>query len=572
MGTTARRYEIWTGPQLTGWLAAAPGPVAAPSLFVIFRETLLSGGQGPQQIRAAYQLPNHDGPADETGFRDWLVQNQATGAEQHKVAILVIREALDASNSLRECVLERRIGAVDGPFSGYPARVEFMGAARAVRLYGTDSAGGPYPGPVNEKHGIDHGSAIPRQSLVELPPPEGRFSRPDPTVPLEAFAGEDAALWAHCGDGVVVLARRSPNLFEDAIGLTAIVHIRHGQRVTGCGIGWHGTLAFILVADFPRLDQPLALPPDQDDAIYAMLGAHDLVRHEVRIDPSGPAVLARRRNGPELFILRPDGKTARVERYRASHRTDGSVDQQRWLRYAETHEKRAILDTHLTHPSGVLMVISGDADGQAWRHEIDPDGIEVDRGPANDTAVGTIFREQFGQSAASPESTPSEPPTTIRPDLLAQARALSRTLAEPRKSEDEDTAFGPDFDERFPSGVFHLREAQRCLAFRRSTATAFHLGRILRIGLRALAQYSGIPDIDGKGWAAIMRMLRAQADLPAPLLASVGQVRRCWNAPDMSPADKFTEEEAELLMEAVVRFMTLLAEICDEQGSAVPGR
>ena len=597
MGTTARRSDIWTGAQLAGWLAAAARSVATPSLFVIVRETLRHGGRETRGPRATFQLPNHDGSTDESGFQEWLARNQATGAEQHKVAILVIRETLDEDDRITECILERRIGAVDGPYFGHPARVEFMGAVRAVRLYGfqSDQTGGSNPGLPRAGGGADRTGSLLRQSLVELPPPEGRFNRPDPTALMEAFAGEGAALHAHLGAGVIVLARRSPNLFEDAIGLSTVAHVRIGDRVTGCGIGWHGTLAFVLVADFVRLDQPLALPPDQDAAIDSVLNAHDLVRHEVRIDRTGAAVLARRRNGPDLFILRHDGTTVRVERHRANQRTDGSADQQRWLRYAETHEGRTILDTHLTQPSKVMVVVSGDADGQVWRHEIDPDGIEIDRGPANDTAMGTIFREQLGQitdadapaPASSDAPTPAPTPmrTPARDDLLAQARALSRTLADPLKSESDDTPFGADFDDRFPSAVFHLREAHRCLVFRRSTATALHLGRILRIGLRALARFSGIPDIDGKSWegkgwdgkgwegkswTAIMRTLRAQPNLPAPLLDAIRQVRRCWSAPDMNSADKFTEEEAELLMEAVGRFMILLSDLCDEEGNAIP--
>jgi hypothetical protein len=536
------------------------------------RETLRPGGQDTRQIRTIYQLPDHDGSTDEAGFQEWLVQNQATGADQHKVAMLVIRETLDEADRIRECVLERRIGAVDGPYFGHPARVEFMGAVRAVRLYGTQSgsAGGPNHGLAPARDGIDRTGPNQPQSLMELPPPEGRFNRPDPTALPEAFAGEDAALRRHFRNDVIVLARRSPNLFEDAIGLSNVVHVMDGDQVTGCGVGWHGTLAFVLVADFARLDQTLALPPDHDAAIDTVLKAHDLVRHEVRIDRTGAAVLARRRNGPDLFILRHDGTTVRVERHRANHQADGSADQQRWLRYAEAHERRTILDTHLTQPSKTMVVVSGDADGQVWRHEIDQDGIEIDRRPANDTAMGTIFREQFGQVAdsGSLEPAPTETSRTARDDLMAQARALSRTLAEPLKSEVDDAAFGPDFVDRFPSAVFHLREAHRCLVFRRSTATAFHLGRILGIGLRALARFSGMPDTDGKSWTSIMRMLRAQPDLPPPVLDAIRQARRCWNAPDMGSADKFTEEEAELLMEAVGRLMTLLADICDEQGSA----
>ena len=116
MGTTARRSDIWTGAQLAGWLAAAARSVATPSLFVIVRETLRHGGRETRGPRATFQLPNHAGSTDESGFQEWLARNQATGAEQHKVAILVIRETLDEADRITECILERRIGAVDGPY------------------------------------------------------------------------------------------------------------------------------------------------------------------------------------------------------------------------------------------------------------------------------------------------------------------------------------------------------------------------------------------------------------------------------------------------------------------------
>jgi hypothetical protein len=56
-----------------------------------------------------------------------------------------------------------------------------------------------------------------------------------------------------------------------------------------------------------------------------------------------------------------------------------------------------------------------------------------------------------------------------------------------------DAAFGEDVERRFPSASFDIREAGNCLATERSTATVFHLMRVMESGLRSLAMRLGIP-------------------------------------------------------------------------------
>lgn len=365
---TAGKTEIWNGPQLTTRWVAAHGNLPAPVCFAIFRETQRADGH---QV-TAYTVHDDASILTPRGFERWLVRHRLAGPERIGVALLIIREILDEHGLIRECTIERRRGAVDGPLCGAPARVEFMGPAQAVRLYVVKAG---------SRLVEAHPSTFIRQPHVA-----------HETFVAEAFSGEEAALRTRFGPDAVIVARRDPTLFEDMIGLSCVAHVQTDESPIGCGIGWHGPLAYTLLAAFPRLDHGLALPPTEDQAVTASIEAEDLVRHEMRLDTNGLGVIARQRNGQELYIVRPNKGGASVAPYVPDPMSVGSPDQRRWMRYAETHEARTILDAYQDGGSEELVVLTGDADGQVWLHRIDADGVEVARGPANDTAVAARYR------------------------------------------------------------------------------------------------------------------------------------------------------------------------------------
>ena len=275
----AGQGKAWTGPQLAAQLATLNGVAPPPACYVVFRVTRHPDGAET----LGYEVPDQALPVEPPAWPLWLEQHNLIGRDQLCVAVLVIREALDAAGRLVECVLERRRGMADGPFCGDPARVEFVGPARAVRQYRAERNG----------------------QLEE--------AAPSPPVPApgtrgaEQFAGEQQALERRFGPGIQVIDARGPTLFEDMAGLASIVHLRRADRQElACGIGWHGTISFILVADFPRFDIPLALPPSDEAAVQDALRRQGLVRHETRMDEHGLAVVARRHGGAELFLLRVD--------------------------------------------------------------------------------------------------------------------------------------------------------------------------------------------------------------------------------------------------------------------------
>src|ERR1035441_339632 len=127
----AGRSEDWSGPQLTARLAALNGVAPDPVEYVVFRATRRLDARET----TAWQVADASGTLTEAELAHWLARRRLAGPGRLALAILVIRETLDDSGLIRDCILERRRGAVDGPLYGDPARVDFSGAARMVRLY-----------------------------------------------------------------------------------------------------------------------------------------------------------------------------------------------------------------------------------------------------------------------------------------------------------------------------------------------------------------------------------------------------------------------------------------------------
>jgi hypothetical protein len=384
---------IWTPPRLRARLAALKGLAPAPSCYVIWRAT--TTGNAPEV--SFYEAPGEGSGEtvrlDEAAFEQWLADRKLAGAERLAVSVLVIREQLDdaglvRANLVREGVLERRRGGHDGPYYGNVARIEFTGAAKMVRRYRVLRDG----------------------RLAELPDEDSTGAPPQQAEP-DSFAGEDAAVDAHFGEGTVILDRRAPSLFEDLLGFTVIVHVRRRDGVeVGCGVGWHGPMAFVIAANFPRHGGNLIPPPDLEAVVEAAITSRDLVRHETRLDEQGFCVIARVRGQPALVTIRMDGITARVEPYVPGRIASANEDQRRWMTYAETYEARTILDSWRNGDGDEIAVLTIDPDQEAWLHVIDADGIEASRRPDNEAAAAILYRERV-----NPPEDPAMPDDSVAP-------------------------------------------------------------------------------------------------------------------------------------------------------------
>jgi hypothetical protein len=608
----AGRTGFWNGPQLAARWLADHAPLPRPRSYAVYRETTGPDGRAVETYRTADEAD----PLAHYDFEQWRLRHQLAGPDGLALAVLVIREVVDAGGTIRECVIERRRGTFDGPFYGNPARVEFVGSARAVRLYTADAQG----------------------RLVEATPttPSGPTGRDI----AEGFGAEEDAIRARFGPEAVVLDRRSPTLFEDMIGLSSVVHVRGVDGDIGCGIGWHGPMVYLLIGAFPRLDHGLALPPADESAVALALHRHGLVRHEMRLDPEGLCVMAGQRNGRQLFILRAGADRVRVERYTPGDETIGSADQRRWISYAEAHEGRIMLDAYQDGASDELVVLTGDAEGQVWRHRIDPDGVELACGPANETAVAALYRgaasvdEPATAVAGSAGATASDLPPDAD-SLLAKARAFARASAVLRDAMAPDLSWeataaclralvepldvlrthgatvaltsllrrgdliplskadrthalaalerqlldelaeiriaatvppligsagalaDPALLDHFPEAAYHADEARRCLALRRPAAAAYHVMLVVRVGLRAIDEQAERAAMTH--WSDLMAAIGRHDHLPAAIHETLRRLRRAWHAPTLLPAEKYTEEEAASLLAAADAFMRAIA-------------
>ena len=460
---TAGRGRDWDGPQLAARLAALEGVAPEPVEFVVCRVTTLPDGRETQ----VFYVADEPVPLRQAELPQWLGRHRLRGPDRLAVAMLVIRETIDEAGLIRECTLERRRGALDGPLYGDPARVEFTGPARIVRFYRVTR-----DGRLTEVAGSTNTLPARRHSS-------------------EHFAGEQAALRAQFGPDVRMIDAREPTLFESMVGLDGILHVRlaDGSEV-GCGIGWHGPVPFVLPAAFPRFAAPLTLSAENEAAVQATLARDGLVRHE-RGCSRGLAVVARRRGGEQLFLLRANGGVATVEPYAAAADRAASEDQARWMRYAETYEHLAMLDAWPDGDGDDLLVVTGEASGQVWRHHIDRDGVETWRKPDAEAAAGLLYRERLapGTLAAAddavvsaaghaPLAGPSETDTMEQApadSLLAKAEAYVAALAALRGAREaaaEDATLG--------AAVEYLRMLQPALETLEATQTEAEAGMLLR--------------------------------------------------------------------------------------------
>ncbi len=603
-----------------------------------------------------YELPGENGRQDEPSFERWLIERNLAGPDRLSVSVLVIREHLDAAGLIRECVLERRRGGIEGPYYGNVARIEFTGAAARVRRYRAARDG----------------------RLTRLRAEDDIGVAPSPQdIDADAFAGEDAAVHAYFGCGTVILDRRTPSLFEDLAALSVIIHARRNGAVFGCGVGWHGAAAFVLAADFPRDEQAIDAPPDLGAAVARAVEAQGFIPRETREDEDGFGVIAQEAGSAALVIIRMEGTTSRIAPYVPGRIATASEDQRRWMTYAETYEGRTVVDSWRTGDADDIAVVTIDQDREAWRHIIDADGVEVSRRPDNEAAAAVLYRERAGDpmrdspgetmrgSAAGAEAGLGDaaelaqiwvaaaadetvPPDSLLSSVLAWSRimdllgeahaearaagggpgvargaldrlsemeaplaalnagftagslarlltgartgaitkdgfevalqelgarlrdelALTRIVTVPNGSADIDSAplFGPLVEIHFPAATYDIEEAFRCLSLRRPTAGVLHAMKVMRHGLEELSRLLATRPLADLSWSRLLAAVRAAPGHQQDLIAPLVRVRRAWRAPGLMAAEKYTEEEATAVLNAVAAFMRALAARFDTPG------
>jgi hypothetical protein len=172
-------------------------------------------------------------------------------------------------------------------------------------------------------------------------------------------------------------------------------------------------------------------------------------------------------------------------------------------------------------------------------------------------------------------------------DELQDVTLIALTSKEKEFYEPPTALFGSEFEKQFPSAIFDLEEATKCLALGRATAAVFHLMRVMEIGVRALAQSLQIPDPVSpaqRNWGNILNNIKNAIDtkwkstarsngdgkLFEEFHSSLDAVRNPWRNATMHVENVYNYDDAEHIFFAVKGFMKKLASRFNENGDPKP--
>ncbi|MFZ6680842.1 hypothetical protein [Undibacterium sp. Tian12W] len=139
--------------------------------------------------------------------------------------------------------------------------------------------------------------------------------------------------------------------------------------------------------------------------------------------------------------------------------------------------------------------------------------------------------------------------------------------------------FGHSVQTSFPNIKYEIDEAGKCLALGRSTATVFHLMRIMETALRSIylclsiqAPLTG----NNKNWGNILQAIKteiarrgnnwSEKEYFNEIYAMVAAVKDAWRNTTMHVEKIYTEHEASVLFEIINAFMKKIASRLDENG------
>lgn len=139
--------------------------------------------------------------------------------------------------------------------------------------------------------------------------------------------------------------------------------------------------------------------------------------------------------------------------------------------------------------------------------------------------------------------------------------------------------FGDEVHAKFPSIIFELDEASKCMALGRYTAAVFHWMRAVEAALRAVRLCLGATAplaAQGRNWGNILNEIRdmrtgksprwPENDYFSAVASSIEAVMHAWRNSTMHIENKYTREEAESIRDCVKALLQRVASRMDEQG------
>lgn len=136
--------------------------------------------------------------------------------------------------------------------------------------------------------------------------------------------------------------------------------------------------------------------------------------------------------------------------------------------------------------------------------------------------------------------------------------------------------FGSDVRSKFPAAIYDIDEAAKCLALGRSTATVFHLMRVLERALKAVNACLGLPLPNNPSWGIWLNEIRQERlkrgknwqenDFFQDVWQRLDSIKDAQRDPTMHVQTIHTEQEASIIFSNTEAFMKKLASRMDENG------
>lgn len=172
----------------------------------------------------------------------------------------------------------------------------------------------------------------------------------------------------------------------------------------------------------------------------------------------------------------------------------------------------------------------------------------------------------------------------IRAAIIHELSAMTFIHVEPQYSKyfEEVRLFGKEVAEGFTGAAEDIEGAGKCLALGRSTASVFHLMRVMELGLRSLAKPLGIPY--APSWESYLTQIekkittkhrlktkkwKQEEPFYRDLAGDLQVVKMVWRNPTMHIVRHYNQDEAEQIFNAVRAFMCRLAARFTQDGKPV---
>lgn len=131
----------------------------------------------------------------------------------------------------------------------------------------------------------------------------------------------------------------------------------------------------------------------------------------------------------------------------------------------------------------------------------------------------------------------------------------------------EADGFGNEVARAFPSAKVDIQESISCYILGRSTASVFHLMRVLEIALKSLGDWLGVPLSKSKTWGEIINAIEnsrgknKRADQLSEVIFHLTNIKNAWRNPTMHVERTYDEELARDLLRETKRFTAQLATV-----------